>query len=98
MKTTPPRRTPRRYHNGRPWQRLRQGVLAEESNCWLCGGKLDHTLPPRHPLSPSVDMVIPYSRGGSDQDRGNLRAAHYRCNSSRGNRSPRRRRIRLQRW
>jgi len=37
-----------------------------------------------HPLSPSVDMVVPKSQGGSDRDVTNLRASHLLCNVSRG--------------
>src|SRR6266540_861858 len=37
-----------------------------------------------HPLSPSVDMMVPKSQGGSDRDLDNLRASHLLCNVSRG--------------
>lgn len=37
-----------------------------------------------HPLSPSVDMVVAKSQGGSDRDLNNLRASHLLCNVSRG--------------
>lgn len=38
----------------------------------------------QHPLSASVDMIVPLSQGGSDQDAGNARASHLLCNVSRG--------------
>jgi len=40
-----------------------------------------------HPLSPSVDHVIPVSAGGSDRD-DNLRAAHWGCNKAKGDQLP----------
>lgn len=33
------------------------------------------------PWAPTVDHVVPLSEGGSD-DRGNYRAAHFRCNQA----------------
>jgi 5-methylcytosine-specific restriction endonuclease McrA len=61
----------------------RRQVLEVYGNvCWLCGQPV--------PGLPSADHVIPRSRGGSD-DIENLRPCHTRCNSSRGNRLPRRR-------
>lgn len=47
--------------------------------CWLC-------LRPIAPGAYSVDHVIPDSRHGG-HDLSNLRPAHGRCNSARGNRS-----------
>lgn len=43
----------------------------------------DKTFP--HPLSPSIDHIIPVSEGGHHL-RTNVRAAHFGCNSGRGNR------------
>ena len=63
---------------------------------WLC--KLEHcrcldgrTIDPdrKHPdpWSASIDHITPLSLGGDDT-RDNVRAAHFGCNSSRGNRVP----------
>jgi len=52
------------------WKRAAAQVLAEETICHLCG----------HP--PSVDHVVPLSKGGDMLARENLRAAHFGCNSS----------------
>lgn len=83
---------PKARHTGRPWQRIRARVIAEETHCALCGKWVDKTLPPRHRWSATVDLVRPLSRGGSPLDRANLRLAHYRCNSSRGDGTKRQRR------
>lgn len=53
--------------------------------CALCGTTIWMDAPPRSPLSWTADHIVPYSRGGT-HDIENLREAHYKCNSSRGNR------------
>jgi 5-methylcytosine-specific restriction endonuclease McrA len=55
--------------------------------CWLCHQPIMRGMKAPHPLSPSVDHVLPRSRGGGHEV-WNLRAAHFQCNSLRGNRSP----------
>lgn len=61
---------------GRPWRRVRAQVLAVSDVCHLCG----------KPGADTVDHVIPLSLGGPPLDPANLRPAHSRCNSRRGNR------------
>ncbi len=55
--------------------------------CWLCGHRVDPHAPIGSPSSPTVDHVVPRSRGGSN-DVANLRLAHRRCNGRRGNHLP----------
>lgn len=61
-------------------------VLAERdgSNCGICGDPVDLSFSPGTPpgKKPSIDHVIPRSRGGSD-DLDNLALAHMACNSRR---------------
>jgi 5-methylcytosine-specific restriction endonuclease McrA len=67
-------KTPR----GSRWRRVRSLVLERDGYvCWLCG----------LPGANSVDHVHPVSLGGATHDPMNLRAAHYSCNSKRGNRT-----------
>lgn len=61
-------------------------MLAEESDCWLCGRVIDPRVVYPDPWSGSVDHVVPLSRGGDPLARGNCRAAHLRCNQRRNNR------------
>ncbi len=57
------------------YQQMRKVVLMRDRGvCWLCG----------EPGARTVDHVVPLSRGGALLDPANLRAAHGRCNSSRG--------------
>lgn len=47
--------------------------------CYLCGEPVDKTLTGRDPMAPSIDHIIPLSRGGLDcYD--NVALAHYSCN------------------
>ena len=64
------------------WERNRRIVIREEDTCWLCGQPVNKNLRGTDPLGPSVDHVVPLARGGSNA-RGNLRLAHFGCNSSR---------------
>lgn len=53
--------------------------------CGICGGSVDAKVKWPDPLSPSLDHVVPLSKGGA-HDPSNVRLAHVRCNSARGNR------------
>jgi 5-methylcytosine-specific restriction endonuclease McrA len=78
---------------GQKWRDVLLRLLVERdgSNCHLCdapvlmhlasGVKGDPS-----GLGPSVDHVIPRSKGGSD-DPGNMRLAHWKCNRERSARS-----------
>ena len=65
---------------GRRAVELTAACLAEWGDaCWLCG----------QPGADTADHVVPRSRGGGNE-LDNLRPAHRRCNSARGNRPARR--------
>lgn len=55
--------------------------------CWLCAEPIDMSDGPSENWAPSLDHVIPRSRGGSD-DPENLRTAHRYCNSVRSDSDP----------
>ncbi|KAA9111563.1 HNH endonuclease [Microbacterium rhizomatis] len=72
------------------YARLLAIVCPPESVCWLCRGTLGpirHDLGGRHRLGPSLDHVVPASKGGT-WDLSNLRPAHQCCNSARRDRPP----------
>jgi 5-methylcytosine-specific restriction endonuclease McrA len=56
-------------------------------SCALCGDLVDITQGsgPRFRFGPSIDHIVPLSRGGSN-DLTNLRVTHWICNVARGNR------------
>ena len=56
-------------------------ILATQSICGICGMPVDKSLKYPHPMSPSVDHIIPCARGGSD-DLDNLQLAHRKCMDS----------------
>lgn len=59
-----------------------------EADGWVCGicqEPVDRNLPWPDPLSPSLDHVVPLSRGGRHA-KDNVRLAHLICNTRRGNR------------
>lgn len=51
--------------------------------CQLCDSPVDLNLPTTDRWAATLDHIIPYSLGGSD-DESNLRLAHRSCNSRRG--------------
>lgn len=53
--------------------------------CGICRRKVDPRRPYPHPLSPSLDHVIPLSQGGR-HTYANTRITHLRCNLARSNR------------
>lgn len=63
-------------------------VLLEEirerdgNRCYLCERKVPDRAYP-HPLSPSLDHVVPLSKGGA-HDPDNVRLTHLRCNVEKG--------------
>jgi len=67
---------------------MRARYLKANDVCWLCRQPIDTTLAWPHPMSGSVDHRIPASAGHDVLDVSNWRAAHLRCNQSRGDRKP----------
>lgn len=80
-----------RYANGHRRRKARAAVLASEDICALCKQPVDKLLRlgpdgKPHPLSPEVDEIIPFSRGGSPYSRQNLQLTHRICNQQKSNR------------
>jgi 5-methylcytosine-specific restriction endonuclease McrA len=59
--------------------------VADRDNltCQLCGEPVSLTAQAPHPLSPSLDHIVPLSRGGS-HSYDNVQLAHFLCNSRKG--------------
>ena len=55
-------------------------ILATQSVCAICGLPVDKSLKSPHPMSPSVDHIIPISKGGDATAIDNLQLAHRTCN------------------
>jgi hypothetical protein len=52
--------------------------------CHLCNEKIDSTLTSRNPMMPSLDHVLPLSKGGEHSNK-NVRISHLRCNLKKHN-------------
>jgi 5-methylcytosine-specific restriction endonuclease McrA len=51
--------------------------------CGICNGKVDKRLKYPHPMSASLDHIIPLAKGGT-HTRDNVQLAHLVCNSKAG--------------
>lgn len=67
-------------------------ILATQNICAICGQPVDKTLKYPHPMSPTVDHIIPVSKGGSDVLE-NLQLAHRRCNRLKSDKMPEEKKI-----
>jgi hypothetical protein len=52
--------------------------------CHLCNEKIDKNLSGRNPLMPSLDHILPLSKGGEHSNK-NVRISHLRCNLKKNN-------------
>lgn len=57
----------------------------EGYRCGICGTQTDHTKQTPHPLAPTLDHIVPLSRGGHHV-RANVRCACFACNVRKGSR------------
>ena len=62
------------------FERNRKRILASQEVCALCGQKVDKNLKYPHPMSATVDHIIPLNKGGHPSDINNLQLAHFCCN------------------
>lgn len=77
------KKTPRLDRDGThraQFEKNKKKIYATQSICALCGKPVDKTLKWPHPLSKSVDHIIPVSKGGHPSDIQNLQLAHLCCN------------------
>jgi 5-methylcytosine-specific restriction endonuclease McrA len=56
-----------------------QIILRDGGKCQICGRKVKVSKEVPHPLSPTLDHIIPLSKGGK-HDPQNVRLAHFICN------------------
>ena len=74
-------RTDRTPGNRGAFDKARRVILATQDVCGICGKPVDkvkYRYP--HPLSATVDHIIPVSKGGHPSDLSNLQLAHRCCN------------------
>ena len=61
-------------------------ILASQNVCGICGKPVDKSFKFPHPLSPSIDHIIPVDKGGHPSDISNLQLAHRCCNRQKSDR------------
>jgi hypothetical protein len=69
-----------RGHTGGAYRSLRAWVLATYWDCLRCGLPVDKDLPGTDPSGPSLDLVLPWSKGGR-LTRDNSALSHLGCNA-----------------
>lgn len=62
------------------YEKNREIILKTQTVCGICGKPVDFSYKYPHPLSPTVDHIIPISKGGHPSDLSNLQLAHRCCN------------------
>ena len=55
-------------------------ILRTQRICALCGQEVDKGIKYPHPMSGSVDHIIPLQKGGHPSDLANLQLTHLYCN------------------
>ncbi len=66
------------------YEKNRRIVLAQGEVCAICGLPVNKHLRFPDPMSPSVDHIIPVSKGGHPSDLSNLQLTHLICNQVKG--------------
>ena len=61
-------------------EKNRQVILKTQKICGICGQPVDFSYKYPHPLSPTVDHIIPIAKGGHPSALENLQLSHRYCN------------------
>lgn len=62
------------------YERNKKRIFATQNTCGICGHPVDFSLKPPHPMSATIDHIIPIAKGGHPSDIDNLQLAHWTCN------------------
>jgi 5-methylcytosine-specific restriction endonuclease McrA len=66
------------------YERNKKRILATQNICGICGKPVDKSLKYPHPMSPTIDHIIPVNGPGGlkghPSDLSNLQLAHLTCN------------------
>lgn len=73
-------RTDRQTGHRAAFEKNRKIILKTQTVCGICGAPVDPAYKAPHPLSATVDHIIPVSKGGHPSSPDNLQLAHRWCN------------------
>ncbi|MFD7185500.1 HNH endonuclease [Streptomyces sp. NPDC059904] len=76
------RRAAKRGGKSEPYT-LAEIALRDGFNCGLCSKSVPMAVKVPEPLAPTIDHIVPISKGGDDT-RVNVQLAHFVCNSRKG--------------
>lgn len=62
-------------------------IYATQTVCALCGRPVDFSLKFPHPMSATIDHIVPVSKGGHPSDIDNLQLAHLSCNRAKADKT-----------
>lgn len=62
------------------YERNRKRIMSTENSCGICGHLVDFSLKTPHPMSATVDHIIPVAKNGHPSDISNLQLSHWTCN------------------
>lgn len=79
-------RTDRLPGNIGAFKKNRERIMRTQTVCGICGKPVDFSLKYPHPMSATVDHIIPVSKGGHPTDIDNLQLAHRCCNRAKSDR------------
>lgn len=79
------RRADRQGEHRNAFEKNKKKIFATQQVCAICGRPVDFKLRAPAPMSPTVDHIIPISRGGHPSDMDNLQLAHWICNRMKSN-------------
>lgn len=74
------RRADREGQHRTAFEKNKKRIFATQTVCGICGQPVDFSLKFPHPLSATVDHIIPINKGGHPSDIDNLQLAHFSCN------------------
>ena len=66
----------------------RKKIIAAQDVCAICGLPVDKKLKAPHPMSATVDHIIPVAKGGHPSDINNMQLAHFVCNRMKSDHLP----------
>lgn len=71
----------------RAFDKNKKRIYATQTVCAICGRPVDFNLKFPHPMSPTIDHIIPIAKSGHPSDIDNLQLAHLSCNRAKADKT-----------